>query len=344
MNYYLFKLFFFILTNILLIILLSNRASFLRLIDVPNIRKLHTGDVPLIGGIAIYLSVISFLYFLNSDYWINLIIYSSIIILIVGALDDAFQLDVTLRLVCQIFACVIIFGGGLKILSFGQYEYFPYVQLGLFGFFVSCLSVVALTNAMNFMDGVDGLSAGLSLIAILGIIAYSFIFNNYILAPIFETYFYIVVSILIFLFFNLGFIPKLKIFLGDSGSMTLGFIIGWLLIYNTRFEINNMPQVLALWCISIPIYDLFGVIIRRFVRGLNPFSPDRRHLHHILMDKGFNPTITVIIILLSSLVLLFLGGFIYFNFGSDLALLGFILSFIFYLIITLILSKSFKKF
>ena len=296
--------------------------------------------MPIVGGIVIYLSLLIILQFLNSDYWTNLIIYSAIVIVVMGALDDAFQLNVTTRLVCQIIACILIFGGGLKILDLGNYQYLPYLQLGIFGFFLSGIAVVSLTNAMNFMDGLDGLSASLSSSAIIGILSFSFIYNDFIFNPIFEIYFYILISLLIFLFFNFGIFFKRKIFLGDSGSMTLGFLISWFLIYNTRFEIDNIPPVLALWCVSLPLYDFFGVIIRRLVRRRNPFSPDRRHLHHLLIDCGFSQLISVLMIFLTSLIFLILGGFLFFFLGPDFAFIGFVFIFFIYLLITFRLSKS----
>ena len=171
---------FFILTFILIQIF-KTLAPKMRLIDYPDKRKLHSGKIPLVGGIAIYLSFIISIFFFNYDYFIKSIIFSSIFVVILGLIDDAFELGIIVRLASQIVATLIVIGTGLSILNFGNYEIIPQFNLGIFSILVTVLAVLALTNAINFVDGIDGLSSGLVLIALITIfIIFQFEDNNFI--------------------------------------------------------------------------------------------------------------------------------------------------------------------
>ena len=148
------------------------------------------------------------------------------------------------------------------------------------------------------------------------------------------------ISIAAFLLVNLGIIPIKKIFLGDSGSMALGFLLSWFLIYYSHPLTGSIHPILTIWCIAIPIYDLLGVILRRILREINPFKSDRRHIHHILIDLGFTPIRVFIILTLVSMMLSLIGGLIYFNFGPLYALISYIFFFLLYVYISLILSRK----
>ena len=136
-------------------------AQILKLIDKPNERKLHKGDVPLIGGIVIYLTIISSSLLIINNFYINVIIYSSTIVLLVGIIDDARDLSVSVRLFSQFIATLIILGSGLSIVDIGDYYIFDPFNLGTFGLLLTFISVIGLTNAFNFIDGINGLCSGL---------------------------------------------------------------------------------------------------------------------------------------------------------------------------------------
>ena len=309
----------------------------MNLIDIPDFRKLHTGNIPLIGGLCIYLSIFIFSFFEDFNYLVNLILYSSGIILFVGLIDDSKQIGVTIRIISQIVTCLLVIGGGLSIVDLGEYYNYKTLNLGFLGILLTCLSILALTNAINFIDGIDGLASGIIVISLSSIYVYSYLqgslFNTEILV-------FLIISIVIFFIFNLKFFNFFnKIFLGDSGSTTLGFILGFLLIFFTHPDHRNFHPVLAAWCVSLPIYDLLAVLIRRIYRGINPFRPDRRHIHHLLLDKKIKQKNVLIIILSTSIILNTIGGLIYFNLGPLASLISFIL----FLMIYLILSFSFIR-
>ena len=309
----------------------------LKLVDYPSKRKLHTGTIPLVGGIAIYLSIIVSLLFFEFDYLIKSIIYSSIFVVILGLIDDAFELGIIIRLTSQFIATLIVTGTGLSIINFGNYEFIPQFNLGIFSLLCTVLAVLALTNAINFVDGIDGLSSGLVLVALINILFIFQLENNVFIPEILYVFLFV-----IFAFFinNVGILPFQKVFLGDSGSMFLGFFLSWILIYLTFPSNNFFHPVLVIWCISVPIFDLWGVISRRILRRSNPFKPDRRHLHHILIDLGIPQRIVLICIISFAIFNCFFGLLFFYNFGPLICLIMYPLFFFLYFFITLKLSRK----
>ena len=331
-----YSIFIIILLNLFLLYFFSFIAKKFNLVDLPDHRKLHTGEIPLLGGFCTYLSIIFISFFYNFSYEINLILYSSGIILFLGLIDDSKQIGVTIRLTAQIITCLVVINGGLSIVDLGEYHTFEPFDLGILGFLLTCIAILALTNGINFIDGIDGLASGLIIISLFSIYIYSYFEDN--LNDI-EIVIFLIASIFVFILFNLELFFFKKIFLGDSGSTTLGFILGFLLIYFTHPNHRNFHPVLAAWCVSLPIYDLFTVIIRRIYRKINPFKADRRHIHHLLLDKAFSPKKVLLIILITSLTLNIIGGFIYFIFGPLESLISFVL----FMLIYLFLSFSFIR-
>ena len=330
---YLFSIF----TFFFLIYFLSKTSNYLNLIDKPSERKRHKGNIPLIGGIAIYLNLFLYSYFYELNYHLNVIIYTSSILLILGAIDDSVELGVKFRLVAQLLSCLIIIGSGLIITNIGNYMYFPKVEIGLLSVAFTVLCVMGLTNAFNFMDGIDGLCAGLLLISISSIILFSLISNTIYFFDSYRFLILICVSLVLFLFLNLT--NYLKIFLGDSGSMTLGFLVSWFLILFSQSEKIVIHPILTIWCVTIPVFDLIAVFIRRISRGINPFIPDRRHVHHLLLKIGLSDSNTLAIILLFSIFLNSLGFFVFIVFGPMPALLCFIICLFIYIFVMIFLSR-----
>ena len=331
-----FNIFIIVFLNLFLLYFFSFFAQKFNLVDFPNYRKLHTGNIPVIGGLCTYLSVVFLSFFYSFSNEVVLILYSSGIILFLGLIDDSKQIGVTIRLTAQIITALIVINGGLSIIDLGEYHVFDPFNLGVLGYLLTCIAILALTNGINFIDGIDGLASGLIIISLFTIYAYSFYEGN--LNDI-EIVIYLIAAILVFFVFNLELFFLKKIFLGDSGSTTLGFILGFLLIYFTHPDHRNFHPVLAAWCVSLPIYDLFAVTIRRLYRKISPFKPDRRHIHHLLLDKNITPKKVLIIILLSSLILNIIGGIIYFTLGPFESLISFVL----FMLIYLFMSFTFIK-
>ena len=328
----------YILINFFLTFFFYYFSKIIKLVDKPDHRKFHSGNIPLIGGLVIYFSLLIIIQYLDLDYFQKLIFYSSSIIVFFGLLDDILHLGVKIRLISQLMASSIIVGGGLSIIDIGDYYYFSVFNLGIFGIMLTIFSILGLTNAINFIDGTDGVCSILVIVALISLISYFQIYdldnkNS-------EILFYLLISLFIFLFFNFSFLHKFKIFLGDSGSTFLGFIVGWELIYYTRPEIRLLHPILVLWTISIPFFDIIRVLIKRIFNKKNIFDPDRTHIHHLLISNNYSVMHTNLILLFFATFFSVIGGITFYLFGPAPNLIIYILCFFTYL---LIIKKYFKS-
>ena len=220
--------FYSILSFIIILLILKSIALKLNLIDKPNFRKLHAGNIPLIGGLIIYFNILIFSYFFETSNYMTTILLTSIILILLGALDDAVELGVIFRLIAQLACSLIVIGSGLIINNIGDYMFTPQIQIGYLSILFTVFCVIGLTNSFNFIDGVDGLCAGLAFTSILSILAISYFDDTIIYLIDFKYLVLVSITLLLFIFFNIT--NYLKIFLGDSGSMFLGFFISWILI------------------------------------------------------------------------------------------------------------------
>ena len=225
--------------NILLILILHNLSFKINLIDYPTQRKKHNGEIPLVGGIAIYLTILIGISLIDLDIYLKLFIYTSSIVVLIGILDDILNIDFKIRFFCQFLASLIIVANGIyinniSILNISEYNYLIY-------FFIpfTVLATVGLTNAFNFVDGIDGLSSSLFLKSMLILM-----FLIYINDPSFNFDIFLIIlsTIIPFLIFNLGLFKNYKIFLGDSGSTFLGFILFEKISLNLLSEKNKLPK------------------------------------------------------------------------------------------------------
>jgi len=298
----------FVAVVILLARLLMDFGYKLGLVDQPNERSSHTKIVPRVGGLAIFLPylVLGLGFYLtgydylqlNSGYWIGL---GAIVTL--GTLDDRLDLSSALKFFIQ-FAVAAYY-----VLSTGNYVDNLYGLFGIgalpswLGISLSIITVVYLINAVNLIDGVDGLAAGISLLAL-------YLFSTlmgggeYLITSIF-----IGLGLIVFMGFNYS--NKRKIFLGDAGSLSLGFIIAtfameFLHSGNAHhLHLNLNPVIVAILILGYPVADTIRVFAIRISLGLSPFNADRRHMHHVLLDKGFSHfgTTTFIMTVMAGLVL-----------------------------------------
>ena len=269
------------------------------LVDKPNERKLHEGVVPLVGGIAICLSILCFLY--NNP---NILPYSAlysfciVVLVIVGALDDKYDISFKFRLVVQIaLALLVMFYADFQLSNLGNFLGLGPVRLpDLLGNVITIFAVLAAINSFNMVDGIDGLLGGLASVTFGGLGLLFFINAQPNLA-----YFCLVVIVIMlpYVLLNLGFAGrKYKVFMGDAGSMVIGFSVIFLLIVATQPAMNKeiLRPVTALWLIAVPLMDMAAIMYRRICRGCSPFEPDREHLHHIFQRIGYNSTQTLLII------------------------------------------------
>lgn len=280
------------------------------LVDIPNARKRHDGNVPLCGGIAIFLAfLITALLAPMSAGPANAIalLPGLFLILMTGVVDDRFDLPVAPRLALQLLAAFLIIGvSGIKqiYLGLGQGvseslaiapgEFVGDVLTGPVFVFIALSFIIGLVNAVNMSDGIDGLAGFASAAAFLWLAIISFGLSEDRLA---------IQSLILssacvgFLIFNMRhpWRRKASLFLGDGGSTVLGAALaGTILLLANRHGVSSFP--ILLWVVIVPVTDTLSLIIRRLWARKSPFSPDRQHLHHLLLDHGLSAGQTAVVI------------------------------------------------
>ena len=246
---------------------------------VENERTVHKGKIVRIGGVAIYLSfMITMSIFSKADIQVNGILYGGTIIFLVGLVDDMIDLPAFVKLGGQILAALVaMIVGGVRL----DIIYLPFqmsIDMGIISMIITFFWIIGITNAINLIDGLDGLSTGISII-VLGTISFiGFMMNNL----------GVTTMALVLLGAALGFLPfnfhPAKIFVGDCGALFLGYMIACfsLLGFKTATFITLGFPVVMLF---VPISDTLIAIIRRKLKGISFSTGDREHLHHILMYK-----------------------------------------------------------
>ncbi|RMZ59598.1 undecaprenyl/decaprenyl-phosphate alpha-N-acetylglucosaminyl 1-phosphate transferase [Chryseobacterium nematophagum] len=274
--------------SLCLIPLMRMVAQKIKLVDTPNSRKVHQSAIPLIGGLAIGIIVLILMFVSGEKSWKEIvpIIITSYIMLLVGTLDDKKDLKALYKLVIQLSVSTIIASCGIRIVSlyglFGIYEINIYMQ-----YILTILIITTTVNAFNLIDGIDGLAGGVAGIGFGLFFIISVIQGNFSLARIGILF---VGSIVAFLRYN--FSQKNKIFLGNSGSLFLGYLLICLGIYITRFDnnTNSFPYGIffILFVFTIPVIDSVRVYLDRVLRGKSPFKADKTHIHHHLLQLGLS--------------------------------------------------------
>ena len=253
------------------------------LVDKPNFRKRHQGLIPLVGGISVYAGIC--FTFGIVDYYIphaSLYLACAGVLVFIGALDDRFDISVKIRATIQAAVGIVMMVFGKLYLSslgyiFGSWE----MVLGPFGYFLTLFAVWAAINAFNMVDGIDGLLGGLSCVsfAAIGMILW---FDGQTSLAIWC--FAMIAAILPYIMLNLG-----------------------ILLETTQGKTHPISPVTALWIIAIPLMDMVAIMYRRLRKGMSPFSPDRQHIHHLIMRAGFTSRQAFVLITLAAALLASIG-------------------------------------
>ncbi len=259
-------------------------------VDKPNYRKVHSKLMPRLGGLAIFIGVIIG-YFVSGLYNERMkgIIVGALIIVILGILDDKYELSAKIKFLVQIGAASIVVSTGLTI-DFIQVPFFDKIELGWMAIPITILWIVGITNAINLIDGLDGLAAGISIIGISTIAIMAGAYNKVMILSLAVI---LIGSILAFLFYN--FHPA-KIFMGDTGALFLGYSISILSLLGLYKSVTLFSFIIPIIILGVPIFDTFFAIIRRIVNKMPISSPDKSHLHHRLMAIGLSHRQTVLVI------------------------------------------------
>lgn len=287
--------------------LLKPVALKLGLVDQPGGRKTHQGAPPLIGGLAIFVGYsITWALHLNDSHLLMIYTGCAALVVALGVVDDARNLSVRVRLIVQILvALAMCWTTGKYLVHFGDLFGTGDIKAGPWGVLITILAVIGAINAFNMADGIDGLAGSLALTSLSAIaILLTTTQDTYQLALAIT----LTICILPYLAANLMIRPfKMKIFMGDAGSMLLGFSVAWLLIQSSQSETPAFRPITALWVIAVPLMDMTAVMMRRIFKGKSPFTADRGHLHHKLLDAGFTQRQVLLRIVTCSIVLAAIG-------------------------------------
>lgn len=284
----------------LFIPLILNFCKSRKLYDIPDARKIHSNAIPRLGGISfmpsMLLSFAAAMYVINTtdrhvtiNLWSIYFLLSMLMIYVMGIVDDILGLSPLIKFIVQIIAACTLPLSGLYINNMygflGIYEIPYYI-----GFPLTVLTIVFIDNAINLIDGIDGLAASLSIMALSGFL-YMFIIQNV------WNYSILIAGLIgvlvAFMYFNLfGSAEKnRKIFMGDSGSLTLGYLLGFLCV---KYSMNNtavMPHhkfdfIIAFTLLIVPMFDVVRVFMMRIYHKRSPFSADKTHIHHKFINAG----------------------------------------------------------
>jgi len=283
-----------------LILLVVKNAISLKLMDIPNDRSSHNSPKPRGAGIGFFLAfIVSIVIFNNSFFLSNISFFVSItIVFLVGLYDDIKGAKPKLKFLVMILAVLLLFfTSDLKIDSLGDWFGYDFELPMVVALVFTIFAIVGYTNALNLIDGLDGLAGSISLVIFLSFLYLGYEYNDDFVVIV---SLYMSFSLLAFLLFN--WYPA-KIFMGDSGSLVLGFTISIVAI--RLIDYINVTAILFL--ASVPILDTVVVMVRRIQRGLSPFSPDKFHIHHKLLRWKSKVDFVVILIVLMQVTFSLLG-------------------------------------
>ena len=273
-------------------------ARRLGLVDHPGGRKDHHGAVPVIGGLVIFLALaLSYLGFESSLSVQSLTFVACAgLMVLVGQLDDIYDLHWSWRIGAQTAAALaMIYIAGLEADNLQDVFGFAAANVGFLAVPFTVFIVVGVINALNMADGVDGLAGTLSLVS-LGLFTCFALYSGDALQA--ERLLALCAALVGFLLWNqrLPWQPRAKVFLGNGGSMLLGFIIAWTSVRLTQNAAHPVSPVLGPWTLALPLIDCVTLMLRRWRQGKSPFAADRRHMHHMLLDAGLRPAAVVFLL------------------------------------------------
>lgn len=291
-----------------LIIWLRRPALRFGLVDHPGGRKRHQDSVPLTGGLALtlgFFAALALSFPALEDY--RVLFVSMAVLAAIGLLDDLGEVSPRTKLGVQVVAAVLMTSWGNHFLtSLGDLFGRGPIDLHNWAIPLTVFATVAVINGINMLDGLDGLAGGL----VAGILAWFALFawaiNDVIgLKPIVV----LLGAVLGFLLFNAPhpLRGRHRVFMGDTGSLVLGFFVVWFAIQLSQGPRAAVPPVVMLWVVGVVLFDVFTVTVRRLLRRRDPAAPDRAHLHHLLLRRGLTPRQTVVLIVGANLVLAVVG-------------------------------------
>lgn len=262
-------------------------------VDVPDARKVHNIPTPRLGGIAIFLAFLcSVLIFAPNSETLRGVLAGGLVVFITGIIDDLRGLTSKQKFIGQIVACLVtIMVGDLWLHDLGNLFGFGRIVLPMWlGVMFTTFAVVGVTNAINLIDGLDGLAGGISVLTLVAFGLLGLLDGNT-HVPLLAAA--LAGAVLGFLKYN--FYPA-RIFMGDTGSLTVGFFLGFFAVHLTQRTGAAVSPMLPVLVLGLPLFDAVWVMGRRLYGRMSPFAPDKTHVHHMFLNIGFEHRFTVLVI------------------------------------------------
>ena len=319
----------------MLVKLIIKYAKRLKCLDVPNSRSHHVDIIPRGAGIgfviATFIGLFIYEYALLTEYWY--IFLSLFMVFGIGVVDDRFEVSARWKFLVIFAATFLMWLNGTSIDTLGMWFGYEITLYPMVALFFAMFALAGFTNALNLLDGIDGLSGSISIVILLFFTFIGLEHQNHLIVIL---SLFTIASVIGFMFLNWS---PAKVFMGDSGSLSLGFIISIVAVLSLEY----IHPIIVLYLAAIPILDTLIVMIRRMRRGKSPLSPDKTHMHHILVEF-FDMRVKRTVVFLVILQLLFSSiGYMLINIINQnpksmaplLATIGFSLMFVvFYMIFT----------
>lgn len=271
-------------------------------VDVPrDSRRMHNHPIPRMGGLAIFLGfILSVLIFMPLTEQLRGMLLGAVIIVILGIFDDIYALPAKFKFLIQILAALVAVWAGNRIFILSNINIFssdPFWELGVLSIPISVFWIVGITNAVNLIDGLDGLACGVSTISSMTLLVIALIVSEPDVTVLMAA---LAGACIGFLPYNLN---PAKIFMGDTGSTFLGFILATVSIQGLFKFHMIISFAVPFLMLGLPIFDTCFAILRRVSKGQSPMAPDRGHIHHRLIDMGFTQKQAVAILYIVSAIL-----------------------------------------
>lgn len=317
------KFFILIPVSLLLSVILNHcfrkLSTKFNLIAYSGEHRQHATPTPLTGGISMFLAVLMAMliglvildFSLTAWAEIGHYLFAIMLLVIIGWIDDRYNISFLWRFLAQIAAVFIMVQQGNALLDLGELFSRHTLYLGSYSTFMTIFATVGVINALNMSDGIDGLAGGYFLIALAVLAFFSFNTVHELIIIVW------IGAILGFLVLNFPWRGDAKVFMGDAGSMVLGFTLAWLLINGSQDVHANQRSlfhpIFAVWLLALPLYDTVSVMLIRLLKGKSPFHADRMHMHHHVLHWLNSTKMSVLFMLSWFLVYVLIGVYSHLN-------------------------------
>jgi UDP-GlcNAc:undecaprenyl-phosphate/decaprenyl-phosphate GlcNAc-1-phosphate transferase len=265
-------------------------AVAIELVDKPGGRKTHRGEVPVVGGLAMFVGCVFGIGLLPQNPLTSVALLSAAaLVVLVGMLDDRFEISPVARLTAHLVAAILVLSATehLAIRTLGTpFGGAPVMFSDLGSAAFTCVAIMGAINAFNMLDGMDGLAGTMAFNALAALAIMCAMIGNVSAGGVSMV---LGGAVAAFLIFNIPakYNRRFRCFMGDAGSTLLGFLLACLCISVSQADGEKVSPTTTLWVVAIPLYELLWTTVRRVLKGRSPFQPDRAHFHHKLLDAGF---------------------------------------------------------